>query len=410
MADFSSALTNPLVAQYLSGLGADLMKYGGNTNEGLQLNKTNEITAQNIKSNNMMKLLQHALGPDGSSVKVGAGKVDISIPADSEMYKNLTGEMGLGDTSKALDTTTTATTTPTVGATQPQVSTTAPSATTQPIINPFNITPPTVSNPMAGITPEMMAGIDPQTLGMVLNAKAAQDTLKQTKYRDFVESMYKGSVLPGTLAHTAAQTKLANVQAAELTPSIDVMVGDKLMKVSPKDAIAWKKMEKETTPAKIKEFEYARDNGYTGSVVEFMNLEKTVDIKNFEMAKKEGYKGNFNTWLTAQNTSKAINLGSALEKKKAMSELEGQLYFSDPKWTNDVSKQVDAFDKGQLWSVAEKDRPLARSKVIVKSIEDKIAGGNGDIQKVVMDKDNKTMIWTVKWPSGDIKTIKHAVK
>ena len=106
----------------------------------------------------------------------------------------------------------------------------------------------------------------------------------------------------------------------------------------------------------------------------------------------------------------AINLSDKVEEKKVLSELGGQTYFNNPKWVDDVQKQVATFDKDQAWLLPEKDRPLARSKVVVRAVEDKIAAGNGTIKTVVMDKDNRTMVWTVQWPSGDIKTIKQAIR
>ena len=89
MADMKSTFTNPLIAQYLSGLGADLMKYGGNTNEGLQLTETNKVTNQSIKANNMMKMIQQALGPDGSSMKADSKGINLNLTKDSAMFKNV---------------------------------------------------------------------------------------------------------------------------------------------------------------------------------------------------------------------------------------------------------------------------------------------------------------------------------
>lgn len=403
MADFS---INPLVAQYLSGLGADLMKYGGNTNEGLQLTKTNEVTNQNIKSNNMMKLMQQALGPDGSSVKVDNKGVKIDVTPDSEMYKMLMGGSGISTPAQSdlvPQTNSTKDTRPTA----PASTTTATPAASSTVVNPFNITPPTISNNLSGIDPGMLAGLTPQEITSVMDMKSRQDQLKQQSYRDIVDSLYKGQV---DVPYKKALTAQAEAATAENTASVPITVGGKSMTVTPKDAIAWAKMEKETTPNEIKLYEYAQKQGFSGSIVDFKNADQTGHQKDYQAAVKGGYKGDFNGWLLDQAKAGAINLGTKVEEKKAMSELAGQLYFNDPKWTEDINKQTADFDKNQAWLVPEKDRPLAKSKVIVKTIEDKISAGSGAIQNVTMDKDGKTMVWTVKWPSGDVKTIKHAVK
>ena len=43
-------------------------------------------------------------------------------------------------------------------------------------------------------------------------------------------------------------------------------------------------------------------------------------------------------------------------------------------------------------------------------IEDKITAGNGKILGRRWAEDGKTAIWKVKWDSGDVEEIRHAVK
>ena len=382
MADFN---INPLIAQYLSGLGADLMKYGANTDKGFQMENVNAVTNQSIKSNSMMKLLQNALSPDGSSVNADGKGITIKATNDSAMYKNLIGaDEGVGP-SKVDE------------SLRP-----ADPATTQPTSALARVLAGMNSGNTTGLTPEqMMSGI---------SMAQEQDKFSQKTYGEVVDRLRQDRMANADIPYKEALTKQAIAATAENTPTVDITYGDKTMKVTPKDAIAWEKMKKETTPNEVKLYEYAQGQGYKGSIVDFKNADQTGHKKDFDEAVKSGYKGKFSNWMLEMAKAGAINLGTKVEEKKAMSELEGQLYFNNPKWSKDVDDQVATFNKDQAWLVPEKDRPLARSKVVVKSIEDKITAGSGAIQSVVMDKDNKTMIWTVKWPSGDVKIIKRAIK
>ena len=384
MADFK---INPLVAQYLSGLGADLMEYGANTDKGIQLKNVNAITNQSIKANNMMKLMEQALSQDGSSVKVDSKGIKLDITPGSGMYKNLMGEEGMAAPAATVENAQGA------QAAQPQPVQPQPQ---QPIANPLS----------EAAKNGGLAGLSTEDILAAINVNQRQQQIMQGTRQQASNELYRNNV---TAPYTRALTEQAKAATAENIPSVGIAYGDKVMTVTPKDAIAWEKMKKETTPNEIKLYDYARSQGFQGSIVDFKNTGITNNMKDYEAAKNDPA---FNQWLLKQKKAGATNisLDTKLEEKKAMSELEGQLYFNNPKWTDDIQKQVADFDKNQAWLIPEGERPLAKSKIIVKSIEDKITAGSGDIQKVAMDKDGKTMIWTVKWPSGDIKIIKQAVK
>jgi|GEM_PF-1882417 len=413
-------LINPLVAQYLSGLGSDLMKYGANTNNGLQLENVNAITNQSIKSNNMMKLLQSALGPDGSSVNIDNRGVTLKATNDSELFKQMLDGSGIKTPNATMDESgnlvpkVNASSGPAVPLSNESpasapVTTTAPT-TPSGIINPFGITPPPITG-MPKISVADLAGLNPTDIMSVVDAKAKQDQLKQMSYKELVDTMYKGGSLAVDVPYKKALTTQANAAAAENTPSVPIVVGGKTMTVTPKDAIAWAKVDKETKDAKVKQFEYAVSKGYTGDFVKFLNTETTTDIKNFDKAVAGGYKGTFDNWMLTHERARAISLGEKVEEKKTMAGLGGQLYFKDPKWTSDLDKHIQTFKEKELWNVKdEKDRPMALAKENVKFIEGKIIGGGGNIQNVAMEADGKTMAWTVKWPSGDTETIKRPIK
>jgi len=378
---------DPRMIQALIGMGADLSAYGGNTDKGFQPTNLNAATAQSISSGSMLKLIKQALGPDNLNIKASNKGLTVNIPNEAEQ---LSGP-GMGEASTAEGVVPTESSAPTRAG--------AP-------------------NPFANLDASSLAGLSPQDIMSVFSAKHAQDTLKQQSYRDMVEALYKGNVvgqkeqeLAADIPYKRALTKQSEATTAENTATVDIAYGDKTFKVTPKDAIAWEKMKKETTPNEVKLYEYAKGQGFAGSIVDFKNADQTGHKKDYDEAVKSGYKGGFSTWMLDMAKAGAINLGTKVEEKKTLSELGGQLYFNDPKWTADLHKGIEEFKTKDLWNVLdEKDRPLAISKERVKFVEGKIAAGSGAIQSVVMDKDGKTMVWTVKWPSGDTKTIRQAVR
>lgn len=397
----SGLFQNKLFLQYLAGAGSDLAAYGGNTDKGFQPNNINAITNQNIQTQNMAKLLKTLLGPDGTKATFSNTGMNLTVPKESSMFSDI---LGGGDGTFKVDQSLVPSTTPTP--TPNNFSVGGGSS----VANPF-----VISQPEMNISASDLAGLTPKDIASAIGMKQAQDQLKQQSYKDMVDAFYKGSIMqnaataaPIENAYKDALTKKAladieNDKAIYQVPGSNVML-------NAKDWIAYQKLNKESQSAAVKNYEYAQSQGFTGSFVEFENSAKTTHQKDYAGAVAGGYKGDFHNWMLEMAKAGAINLGGKLEEKKALSELEGQLYFNNPKWTEDINKQTAEFDKNQAWLVPEKDRPLAKSKVIVKTIEDKIAAGSGAIQSVTMDKDGKTMVWTVKWPSGDVKTIKQAVR
>ena len=401
----SGLFQNKLFLQYLAGAGADLAAYGGNTDKGFQPNAINAITNQSIQTQNMAKLLKTLLGPDGTKATFSNTGMNLTVPKESSMFSDI---LGGGDGTFKVDQSLVPSTTPTP---TPNNSSVGGGSS---VANPF-----VISQPEMNISASDLAGLTPKDIASAIGMKQAQDQLKQQSYKDMVDAFYKGSTMqkdataaPIENAYKDALTKKAladieNDKAIYQVPGSDVML-------NAKDWIAYQKLSKENQPAAIQVYEYAKTaagGNFKGSLVEFQNSATTTHMKDYEEAVASGYpKGKFNQWMLEMAKAGAINLGGKLEEKKALSELEGQLYFNNPKWTEDINKQTAEFDKNQAWLVPEKDRPLAKSKVIVKTIEDKIAAGSGAIQSVTIDKDGKTMVWTVKWPSGDVKTIKQAVR
>ena len=322
---------NKLFLQYLSGLG-------GAINAGQPIGPAiNNITQQNIQSQNIMNMLQQLLGPDESKATFSKAGINLTIPKENAM---------VADTLK--------------GTASPAQNIAPASPTPIPSQRDGSV----ISNPFTGnFSASDLAGLTPQDIISVLGMKMRQEELKFNRE--------------------------ANKAASE--------------------AASKAALNKDTTPNEVKLYQYAVGQGYKGSFVDFKNSGIPNPYKEYEAAVKNP---RFNKWLLEQKRAGATNisLGEKINERKAMSELEGQLYFNNPKWTEDINERVQAFNKGPAWRFSKEDRSLARSKVIVRAIEDKIAAGNGTIKSVIIGKDNRTMIWTVQWPSGDIKIIKQTVR
>lgn len=115
----------------------------------------------------------------------------------------------------------------------------------------------------------------------------------------------------------------------------------------------------------------------------------------------------------ATRVSIGEKIAGKVAEKKALGRLKGQLYFGDPKWIDDIDKRLGSEDiQRDIFMEAQRtggDPELMKAEKAVKFIEDKISVG-GTIQDVKLSEDGKTMIWTVKWKSGDVEDISYAVR
>lgn len=224
-----------------------------------------------------------------------------------------------------------------------------------------------VANPFSpsqsGISAADLTGLTPQDISSAFQDTLSVEALKQKRVRDVIDMIYKFN-------------KMQN-----------------------------------TDTAAIKNYKYAVRDGYTGSFEEFQRDSKTTHQKDYEEAVAGGYEGSFNEWLLQMRRAGAtrISLGEKLTEKKAIGELKGQLYFKDPKSSSDLAKYISSEDV-QNKIFASDDPDLARAEESVKFIEGKITAGGGTIEDVKLSEDGKTMIWTVKWPSGDTETIERAIR
>jgi hypothetical protein len=267
--------------------------------------------------------------------------------------------------------------------------------------NPFVEGQPSFSaSDLAGLTPEIMAS----NLSGALNVVGTQNKLGLARN----EAATKGPMNLVDMMYKKAMIDEANSRTKENTPSISI---PGIGLVTTKQYMEWEKLSKENKAAKVKEFEFAKSpegGGFTGDFMAFQNAGDTVGMKDFKEAQRTGYKGtsyyDYKIEMGKANASN-INLGTKLEEIKAKSGLSGQLYFDDPKWINDLEKTSEKYVSDNLWNKDAATKTLESAKYKAKQIEAQILAGGGS-SNAAWAADGKTMVWTVKWPSGDTKEIK----
>ena len=373
---FSDLFKNKLFLQMLSGAGS-AMQQGEPVGPAL-----NQVTQQNISAQNyaglLKKLMGNALGPDETKATLSNKGIDLTIPQSELKDGSFLGGDPLGL-----------------------------STPTQNVI-PTPITPSQrgTASPFAGsqldISASDLAGLTPQDISSALTGTMGIETLKQKKVSDLVDAMYKQS-----------HAKLFEAQTGAATPSITIpgtnikLTGEQYIKYV-------EHMSKDDRTTAVKDFEYAKKNGYTGTFTDYQDAKTTTNQKDYKVAVEGGYSGSFNKWLVEMKKagSTNISIGTKLEEKKAMSELAGQLYFNEPKWTTELDKHMEKADFANMPGKAGSSEYLAnvskaKAKEKINFIEGKIIGGGGTI--VGIKKVGKIGVWTVKWPSGDTKEIKYAL-
>ena len=159
----------------------------------------------------------------------------------------------------------------------------------------------------------------------------------------------------------------------------------------------------------MRNYAFAQSQGYKGTFDQFQGAAETTHKRDYDEAVKGGYAGTFHDWMLEMARAGAINLGEVVERKKALGELEGQLYFKDPDWTDKVTKHLSSEDvANKIFSTDPEQRQSTREVETVRFIENKIITGGGTIDNVTFT--NGIMTWTVTWPSGDTETISYGIR
>ena len=368
-------LQNKLFLQYLAGAGSDI-------SAGRPIGNTvNAITQQNISAQNYMKVLQKMLGgqmPEGGKLTMDTKGMKLDVPQSALSGGSFLGDNPLGQ--------------PFTGGTGSPSPTSSPSPTgispsQYGTINPF------VGSQSGNISASDLAGLTPQDIHGAFSGALAVENLKQKKASDLVDAMYKGAL-----------TKKA-------------MEGDPLDKAFPigvpgVGAVTirqWKSLPKEDQEYAV----YVHGAKNLGdkdimSKAEWKMVEPTERERFTRAVMKDPKLMGAAKSLAAAGATR-ISLEGKLEEKKAMAGIEAQNYFTSGKFVEDVGKHLNSKDVQS--TLFQSDNPSkAKSKEAIKHIEGKIVGGGGSIDSVSWDKDGKTMVWKVRWPSGDVKEVKYGVK
>ena len=234
---------------------------------------------------------------------------------------------------------------------------------------------PSVSQP--GTAMPNLAGLTPKDIASAFEARANIEQLKQSR-----------EALPSNIGYKKALTQQALATAKKMN--------------LPKD---------ERTKA-IQNYEYAVEHGYNRPFEEFVNPEKDPNsYEEWKRAVKGGYAEPYHVWKKEMTAlGGGLSLEEKVTQKKSFGSLKGQLYFKDPKWIDDLTKHMSS--KEIRTEVMFADDPVnTRATEKAKYVESKISAGGGVlIEDTKWSEDGKTMIWTVKWPSGDVETIRYAVR
>jgi len=334
--------------QYLSGAGAAMSQ-----NKPIAP-ALNQMTQQNMANQSMLKLMQKMLNGDNEL----AGKFDskgmqLSVPSSM-----LSGESG---------------------GTQFESGTgTAPAPgelAKSPYVNPS-------SSPLDALTAADLVGLTPENLNQALQFKMMKDELagKQT---------YQQQQLG--VSRMNAQTAKRNADVSLLN--------------------AIRTMGKDERTAAIQNFEYAANNGFTGTFAEFQRENKTTHEKDYKASVEGGYKGTFHEWLREMTSlSGGLNLGEKKDVEEMKDAVAAKSYFSDPKGlVTDVDRYVNTEDvQNSLFQFADDPRKMEMEKIRKKEsfINSKIKSAGGQILKQVLD--GRDFVWSVKWPDGKITEVRYA--
>ena len=373
-------LQNKLILQYLAGLGADI-----SAGRGLGEN-VNAITQQNIQSQNLMNLLKQMLGPDETKGSFDKTGMTLKVPNTNSLLSSILGgkESNAEDFYKGIGAMGPASIEPTTGGRRD-------------IINPFVSSQPDISA-------ADLAGLTSQDILAVMGVVSTRDQLR-------ADSLYKQSLMN----YYDAMTKgLEEPKIDPLDEIFDVVVPSLGRRVTLRQ---WKELPKGEQDYAI----YLEGSKVIGdkkpmSKEEFQSLEPTEHEKLLRSFLKHPKLFNIEKQLRSAGATR-ISLGEKVSEKKTMSKLEGQLYFDNPKWTDDVHKYLGSDEvqrsydavpgKGQEYI---KNKRRAELENTVNYIKSKIVAGGGTIVGRDKEDNGKTLVWTVIWPSGDTGKVRYTIK
>jgi hypothetical protein len=238
-------LQNPMVLQYMAGIGKGLSK--GNNVFG---EVAGDLTEQNVKASQNLKFLQKVLGA-GGKLNVDGEKTSLHIPT-SGLFGGAPGATEAAGASSEM---------PAPGVNTSGTSALSGGATSNP--NPSQGSLDYLSS-LADIGSFNPAGLTPEDIRGAMSIRLAQDDLMRKKVQDVATNAY-------------------HMETAKITKMLREAQLDKISR------------EKPETTNDIKEYEYAKQQGYSGDFKTWQQMRKdegtTADFKNYQEAVKQGFKG-----------------------------------------------------------------------------------------------------------------------
>lgn len=400
--------------QMLGAAGADLLGGTGGTN-------TNAAIQQNVASQNYMKLLSQMLGgkiPDGGKMTMDSTGMKIHVPnlAGSQVAGQSTGgNEGANDLSgQGLKG-------------SGVIDTDILSKLTGGALNPFAFSQP------GSFKPSDLAGVSPELITHAFNLHQNQQQIMQKSISDTADIIYKQGLLQKYQSEDEIARAGVGLRAGELgVHQQNAQVNQQEANIKTIDLM--RKIEADDSPAPYdlpgigpvngKQFReldagtkaygyYAHESKLRGkpalSREEWENVTFSSNKKDYIEAKAGGYKKSFMDFILekAKAGASVFNLGAELEKKSALSQLQGRDYFNNPDWTKDIDTHIKTEDTQD--SISRKARALpggytqenlAKATAIEKgnAVETKITAGGGTVIGKSLTPDGKTVIWSIKWP------------
>lgn len=182
----------------------------------------------------------------------------------------------------------------------------------------------------------------------------AGEAAEQKKITDLVDMIYKNALTEQAIATAeAASTKNAPVFTI---PGTDVQL-------TRDQYIDWyKAANKDERTAAIKNYEYAKQKGYTGSFEQFQDTARTSQQKNFQQARDEGYEGTFNQWMLDLAKAGATTIGDIVGRKEGTEDVERKSIVRSPEFAQSVTEDLMK-NKTSWYSVEEADKAAAEQNI-----------------------------------------------
>jgi len=271
-----------------------------------------------------------------------------------------------------------------------------------------------------GVDLASVAFLTPENIAAVAGLRQRQEHLKQEAFKDLVDSMYKGEQLGLHKRTTDIEERYKNKLIEQIEANLKAKAGIGAgvgAGIKPLDQPFLGKLtlrQFNALPESAREYLLAKKGAEVLGDTDFMTKREWEEIKPNERVKfLEELSKRPELVELQERLSKAgapVNvIENAVNKELALSEIEGQKYFNKPGWADDVNKYLASEEvQDKIFTSKEPDKTKAIETV--GYIESKIKAGGGEIVNVKWDDDGKTMVWTVKWPSGNTSTIRRAVK